>query len=294
MIYLFLTALIWGLSFALAKKALLVLGPWQLVFIRLLLGGITVWLVQRRLVTRYTFGGPERHLVWLPGILIGVFEFALTYILYTASLAYLPSGLVGALTLLTPIYIYILSLFAGLNTWDRRALGAVVLSVGGAAICLPKELWQGFDNHGWTGFVLINLSNLCFALGNVLIDKFQLERRWDDDHTYRGLFIGAAVCLIPAIFLSDTSALTSMSPEQMLLPGYLGIVATGIGFFLWNKGVSSTSALMAGVMGNLKGPLALAWGAVLLAENINTAMIIGTACLFVSIFLVPRRRIYST
>jgi drug/metabolite transporter (DMT)-like permease len=289
-IYLFVTAVIWGLSFALAKKALHVFTPYQLVAIRLLLGALTVWIVQRRLVTRYTFGGPERHVVWLPGVLIGVFEFALTYLLYTAALSFLPSGVIGALTLLTPIYIFIGSWLVGLEEAKPRALLAVCVSILGAYLCIPFGVWSESLSGGLWGVILINISNACFALGNIIINKLSIQYRWDDDHTYRGLLIGGLIAFICMLIDPASRHLPDLSFQAWLLPLYLGVVATGIGFFLWNKGVNDASANMAGVMGNLKAPFAIMWGSVLLSEPMNWSTWVGVFLLLTAIYLLPKRR----
>jgi drug/metabolite transporter (DMT)-like permease len=86
MLFLLSAVFIWGFSFALSKLALNTLSPFELVTARMFLGALTGWLITG--VLRARRGGHDPQLEnhgWagLEVLILGLFEFAGTYILYT-------------------------------------------------------------------------------------------------------------------------------------------------------------------------------------------------------------------
>jgi drug/metabolite transporter (DMT)-like permease len=227
---------------------------------------------------------------WRVAFFIGLFEFAGTYIFYTWSLRYLPSGIVGTLTLLTPVFTYLASLVAGIAGLNVRFFAAIFLSVFGAALCLPVE--KSFSSFQFTAPVLIGvgfitLSNILFAIGNVFITRLNLKNRWSDEITYQALAFGALISLVVCIFTPHESIERLSHLKVWLLPFYLGIVATGVGFYLWNRGVKKVSATPASLIGNFKAPFSLLWGALLLGEKLSFQIFAGLALLILATQVLP-------
>jgi drug/metabolite transporter (DMT)-like permease len=311
-----LTAVIWGLSFALAKMSLNVFSPFELVTLRLALGSLTVFLITkifgnseargkgskesevkkagnvREDLARGEKSGPSTFLK--TAMAIGFFEFAGTYIFYTWSLSYLPSGIVGTLTLLTPLFTYMVSLAFGVAKKSMRFALAILLSMVGAGLCLPIEKIVAqisskslMDSHVGFGVLLILVSNLFFAFGNVLITRADQKGRWRDTITFQGLGFGALLAFIVCIFAPHEPYTRLAHLKVWVLPLYLGIVATGIGFYLWNRGVQKVTATPASIIGNFKAPFSLLWGAFLLHEIVNLKIILGLFLLFIAANVLP-------
>ena len=298
MVDLVTTAFIWGFSFALAKKALNNLSPYELVTIRLALGALTVFILTNFSafrVPRILSGSAKKSFKrekLKVAFLIGLFEFASTYILYTWSLKFLPSGVVGTLTLLTPVLTYSVSMLAGISKWSGKALLSISLSILGAALCFPMtRIFAGFhpEASAVTGFMLIMISNLFFAVGNVIITKTERRGLWTQSLTFHGLGVGALLALM-ACFVFPAGNYSRFSDYHVwLLPFYLGIVATGLGFFLWNRGVQKVSATAASVVGNFKAPFSILWGALLLGESVSWSLMAGLLCLLAAVQVLPKK-----
>jgi drug/metabolite transporter (DMT)-like permease len=284
MIDLIFAVLIWGLSFALAKKALNEFSPFELVTIRLALGSLTAFGISRFWTkTKSSNRSPMTPLI------LGFFEFGGTYLLYTWSLSYLPSGVVGTLTLMTPVFTMLIGRAFGINNLNKYSLLATILSLFGALLCFPfTRIFGGFEMSPQSalGLGLIIGSNLLFAIGNVLISKWERQKRWDQSLTSKGLGYGCIFALMATFARGSTAPINVSDWRVWILPFYLGVIATGLGFFLWNRGVQKVSAFPASLIGNFKGPLAVLWGILLLNEKFDSKFLLGLVLLFCSAGMV--------
>jgi drug/metabolite transporter (DMT)-like permease len=69
---------------------------------------------------------------------------------------------------------------------------------------------------------------------------------------------GLAVTTVAATVAGGWASAAQVSATQAAVLGYLGVVATGLGFFLWNRGAVTAPAGALAVFNNLKIPAAVA------------------------------------
>ena len=114
-------------------------------------------------------------------------------------------------------------------------------------------------NAALIGFTLMQLSNLCFAAGQLEYKRFRKKHAAVSDHeVYALAFIGAVICNGIATTISGGWAdVASLTPAHWQLLLYLGIVASGLCFFWWNKGAVQTDTPTLAVLNNVKIPLAV-------------------------------------
>ncbi len=280
MYFLAVTALIWGFSFALAKMALAGFHPSQLAFYRLGLGFLTAAFIYRREIRRFQF---------IPALLIGLFEFALTYLLYIHSLAYLPSGVVGTLTLLTPLSHYLLGIPFGVVSPSLSGGIAILLSIAGGLLAIPPQVFhQTLEAHFLSiGVGLILLSNLSFSIGNIWVARHR-ERLIGNSIWGQG--IGALLICAYMLFTGDSFHLPqALTLKNLSLLLWLGTVPTGIGFMFWNRGIGLAGVLPAAIFSNVKGPLSLLFGYFLLSESLSWKGIAGAFLLFLGAIVLSMR-----
>ena len=75
---------------------------------------------------------------------------------------------------------------------------------------------------------------------------------------------------------------------QVLALLYLGLIASGLCFFLWNSGAKRTSAGVLSVMNNLKIPLAVACSLLFFGEEGNIPALIGGGAVILAALLLGR------
>lgn len=151
--------------------------------------------------------------------------------------------------------------FYALNYAKHRiTLGAAVIKAKGAP-----------SGNIWIGFALMQLAGLAFAYGQVAYrDWKRLHTQTNDRDGFALLYIGGTVCAgIFSLSLTDWSALEiSVSQWQALL--YLGCIASGLGFFLWNKGAARSNPGTLAAFNNAVVPLAVICSLFIFGEITNS------------------------
>lgn len=244
MILLFLVSLIWAFSFGLVKSA--GIDPYFLAAARL-------WIAFAVFLPFLRLRGVERRLGLRLGV-AGAFQFGLMYLAYNYSFNYLKAYEVALFTIFTPIYVT-LTHDVLQRRLDWRHLATAVLAVVGTAIVKQGSL---LEPGVWGGFLLVQVSNLCFAFGQVYyVHTLKSAPQVSNRQIFALLYLGGALLasLAAAIFTPwGKLALTSTQIGTLL---YLGAVASGISFFLWNIGARRVNAGTLAIFNDLKIPLAV-------------------------------------
>ncbi|MEP0355322.1 EamA family transporter [Paraglaciecola sp.] len=246
--YLLITTFIWAFSFGLIGSALKGLDPLQLADTRLLIA-LLVFLPFLKLTnTNY------REKLQL--ILIGAIQYGLMYTCYLSAFRFLPSHLVALFSVFTPLYIVIMNDLQARSFTPWYVL-ASLLSIAGALVIKVGNI---DSNDFWLGFGLMQISNLAFAFGQLVYRDWKLSRPQVKDSSVFGfLYIGAAVFTCAAtILISKQSPIPiDGTASQWGALIYLGVVASGLGFFFWNKGATQTNVGVLAVFNNAVVPLAM-------------------------------------
>lgn len=277
MLLLLVVSLLWAFSFGLIKGRLAGLDSAFISAARLGLA-LLVFLPFLRLK-----GVTLRTAAALTGI--GAVQFGLMYLAYNESFRYLPAYEVALFTITTPILVTLLA-DAIDRTFRLRALLAALLAMVGTAVLLFKT-----DALGGTlkGFALVQLSNAAFAVGQVLYRRVRQKPGLPSDrHTFALLYLGGFLVALAAMFTHDITV--TLHPPQVLTLVYLGVIASGLGFFLWNVGATRVNAGTLAVMNNAKVPLAVACSLLFFGESADpTRLLLSLALLATAVWLAEKR-----
>ena len=269
MLYLLFASFIWSFSFGLIKGNLTSLHPNLVSFIRIAIS----FLVFLPFIKVKSI--PNRFKLNL--MVIGAVQYGLMYITYIYSYKFLKGYEAALFTIFTPLYVSIIYDITK-KRYHRRYLIISLLAVAGTAIIVYKEI---ASSSFLPGFILIQLSNLFFAWGQIkyrAIMKNNVDIRDKDIFAY--LYSGALLVTLSALLITVDLNTVSISTQQALTLIYLGSVASGLAFFLWNFGVRRSGIGTISVMNNLKIPLAVFVSMTVFGESGNLSRIlIGCAIL---------------
>src|SRR5688572_7684577 len=254
MLQLIVVSIIWAFSFGLIKRFL---GGVDSTFVSAARLGLALLVFLPFLRWR----GLERRL-GLTLTAVGGMQFGLMYLAYIESFRYLHAYEAALFTITTPILVTLIA-----DAFDRtlrlRALAAATLAVAGTALVAVKSTDL---NVTLTGFALVQFSNASFAAGQVFYRRIRARQPELRDRDVFGLLYAGA-CVVAACALAARGVLPTLTSPQVLTLLYLGVLASGLGFFLWNVGATRVTAGTLAVMNNAKVPLAVAVALIFFGEQ---------------------------
>jgi len=187
-------------------------------------------------------------------LLIGGIQYGLMYGAYIYTYQFLEAHSIALFTVTTPIFVALLDDgFAG--RFRVRYLVFALVSVVGAVVIY----YNAPDLEvALMGILLLQVSNLCFAFGQVYYRRIIKDHPGLTMREHFGvLYLGGFLVSVFLMLLGTDWNRTAVSVTQVWVIGFLGILASGIGFFLWNYGATKTNAGTLAILNNLKIPLAV-------------------------------------
>lgn len=255
---LILVSFIWAFSPGLIKGRLTGIDATAVAAIRLALA-LLVFLPFFR--PRGLNGATLRRLM-----VIGTLQFGLMYLTYLRAFALLPAYAVGLFTITTPLYLVLLDT-AMSRRWQPRYAVAALIALSGAAVMVVQDHAVSID---WLhGCLLVQLSNLCFAAGQLAWrrERAKLPAATSDASLFALPYLGAfLITALASCFYTPWSAV-HLNTSHIVTLLYLGAIASGIAFFLWNLGATRVSTGALAVLNNVKIPLTVACSLLFFGEH---------------------------
>jgi len=273
-------SLIWAFSFGLIKGQLAGIDSTAIATLRLALA-FAVFLPFLRF-TGVTLRSATRL------ILVGAVQFGLMYLLYQRSYIYLPAYAVVLFTLTTPLYMAVLDAVIERRLEARFLVAAALALLGSAAV------WFTGTPHGdlLKGFLLIQLSNICFAAGQLAWrrERAQLDPAVSDASLFALPYAGAAfVGAAGSLFFTDWHAVSPTFAQWGVL-AYLGVISSGACFFWWNLGATRVNVGTLAVFNNAKVPLGVACSLLFFGEHANLPrLLLGGALMGLAVWIAERK-----
>ncbi len=268
MVYLCLMTCVWAFSFSLIGVYLAgQVDPWFSGFSR-----VTVALCVFLPFLRWR-SIPQTLLLRL--VIIGAVQIGAMYGFYYQSFLYLTVPEVLLFTVMTPVYITLLNDCISRQFRPRYLLVAVVAVLGAIAI-----RYNTLSGDYWFGLLLVQGANLSFAAGQVFYKRITRPDGFTHRHSFAWFFVGAwVVTLVTMMMFGNWQKLPTTQTQWGILL-YLGLVASGGGYFLWNKGVSQVSVATTAVMNNVLIPAGLVVNLILWNRSVEWgSLLVGTICI---------------
>ncbi|QLD33933.1 DMT family transporter [Mannheimia varigena] len=284
MLYLLIATLIWASSFIVGKVAIAEFDPVQIMQIRLTLAAFIALPFFMRAYRKIQKN--QQIKVWL----IAFLTFPLCVILQFSGLKLTSAASAVALLGLNPL----LTVLVGYFCFNKQATGLdFILSLFACVGILIMA--AGSDDSGsinMLGLLLVTLGSLSFIIG-MYLSKDILQSVKVTDLTNITLVQGAITALpITLLFAEDWQLPTSLSAWASV--AYLGIICSSLAMLLWNKGISQSSPILAGILLALEPVFGLLMALVFLSEQLSlitwVGIIIVICTALLSVFLPMMKR----
>jgi carboxylate/amino acid/amine transporter len=240
--YLFAVTLLWAFSFSLIGVYLAgQVDAWFSVLMRIALATLVF-------LPFLSFKKTPKPLA-IKLMFIGAIQLGAMYSFYYHSFLYLSVPEVLLFTVMTPIYITLLNDALEKHFNPRFFVIALIAVCGALAI-----RYESINSNFLMGLLLVQAANMCFATGQVTYKRLMSNSKLDHKTVFGWFFIGALiVATVCYVLFGNTDKLPS-TPIQWGVLIYLGIVASGLGYFGWNKGATLVNVGALAAMNNVLIP----------------------------------------
>lgn len=272
---------IWGGMYVVSKVVLDVIPPFALITLRLILGGLTLWLM---IVLRGGVKIPSRAFWRVLGVGAIGYGISLGFQFVGTKLSTAANG--SLVTSATPAFIL---LFAALLLHERltfnRILALLISTVGVLAVINPQAAL--LDAPLLWGNLALLAAALTWALYSVLIRA--VTRDLDVLSVSLVAFLGGLPIVIPmAAREVVTVGFGPIGPGTILGVLFLGIVATAAAMVLWNTAFSILEASLASLTFFAQPVVGTLLGWLFLKEPITPLFLLGGALIAAGLVLASR------
>lgn len=283
---LFVLSLIWGMSFLFIKVLLGVFDPWQIVFIRCLLGILTIlplFLLSKQTVNWRSI--PVKKLA-----LVGVLNAGIPWGLIAWSETFLDSGYTAILNATTPIWTTMMGVFFFSIRMQWRQWIGVMVGFVGIILLMDVDAPGLAKNQLILGIVLMLTATSCYGYSS------QYAKKHLQDTT---VWITASTTLLAGLLLSALMMgitggwhLPDDAFHQNVVLSFigLGVFGSGLAYLLYYYMISAGSAEFATLVTYLVPVSAVIWGSVLLNEKIHPIAFLGLVFIFAGVYLTGKKK----
>jgi len=241
-----ITTVLWAFSFSLIGEYLAgQVDSWFSVLMRIGLAAL-VFLP----FLRWRNIKPKVILMYM---LVGACQLGIMYLFSFRAYMYLTVPEFLLFTVLTPLYVTLIyDLISGQRLRWAYVFGAL-LAVLGAAIIRYHLL----SEHFWWGLLLVQAANISFAIGMVGYKRLMEVHPLPQHTAFSWFYLGALVVAVVAWCLWGNPQQLPTTNLQWGILVWLGVVASGLGYFMWNYGATQVDAGTLGIMNNMHVPAGL-------------------------------------
>jgi drug/metabolite transporter (DMT)-like permease len=281
-IALFFLAIIWGSSFILMKKGLVVYSHNVVAALRISLASIVLFPFALKGFNKVNAKD------WKYLIFTGVIGNGIPAFLFTFAQTEVSSSLTGMLNSLVPIF----SLVVGLFLFKSKPLKTQVIGIfigllGASGLILSNGLPS--ENSNFMFILLIVLATVCYALSVNVIKAYLKE--------INAIHITALsfICLAPftIIYLLTTNFIevtinNSASFNALIYIGILAILGTALAIIIFNLLIKATTTVFATSVTYLIPIVAIFWG-IFDGETMNMIQVISALITLIGIYFINKR-----
>lgn len=276
-------SLIWGTSFLFIKILDSYLQPWDLVFLRCLLGALPLYVIMLFKMKKETW----RSLPWIPLIISGFMNAAIPWTLIALSETSIRSGTAAILNATTPIWTSVVGFALFAVALSKKQWIGILIGFVGILILMNFNL-SGFLAENFVGVGTMVVAAVCYGF------SFQYVKRYLSDVPVLiiaagTLTVGFVTTGILSISLDGFPVEAFTSWQPLLSIFCLGVLGSGFAYLINFYIVQKGGAEFASFVTYLVPVSAMFWGWLILGEPLSVHLVIGLLFIIGGVYLSGRK-----
>ncbi len=269
---------IWGSSFVALKSAMVDLGEYTVIFLRMVIASLC-FLYFIKSFLKYEFTKSDIKYI----LLLALFEPCLYFIFEAKALLYTSASQAGMITSLMPLLTAMAAGYFLKEIISRKLIfGSLIAMIGAVWLSVQATTTVSAPNPMLGNF--LEFCAMVCAAGYTIVTRYLVEK-------YSALFITAIQAFIGAIFFFPFFAYEMVFVDMnftmtaILWTVYLGVVVTLGGYGLYNYALTKIEASKAGMFVNLIPVFTLILAFLILGEKLSIQELIASATILIGVII---------
>ncbi|MCP4360547.1 MAG: DMT family transporter [Chloroflexi bacterium] len=280
-VLLILLAAMWGPSFLFIKVAVETIPPVTLVFFRVLLAAVLLYLF-----LRWQHGRLPRSLnTWKHLSIVALVHNAIPFVLFAWGEQYVDSALASILNGSIPLFTILLAhVFTQDDHLTPAKIGGVLIGFAGMVALVLPTLQDGVEATTW-GVLALTLAAFLYGIA-IVYTRLHL-RGLPPLVAPTGQLIMATVFLFPVMMLLEKPYL-GLAPSVQSVASLvaLSVLGTAVAFILYYRLIEQAGASMVSMVAYVIPVFGIILGVVILNESLTVNMVIGGGLILVGVMVV--------
>lgn len=273
---LLILAAIWGASFLFMRIVAPVLGALWTAEVRVAIAGLAMLAFMLATGRAMQF---KAH--WKPYLVLGTFNSAVPFALFSYAALTLPAGYSAILNATSPLWGALIGAAVLGEKLTARKIAGLIAGIVGVAFLVRLGPAQ-FSPHVLIAALACVGAAFCYGIAGAYSKK--QSKAMAPQMMATGSQLGAALVLLPFLPLSPVRG--EITPLVMLLAGLLALLCSAVAYFIYFRLIADLGPTKALTVTFLIPLFALVWGALFLQETINLNTLIGCALVVLATRLV--------
>lgn len=282
---LILLSLIWGSSFMLIKKSLVVYGPGEVGALRIVTAGLALMPIAFRHMGRLNLR--KKGLLLIIGF-VGSF---IPAFLFAKAQTQLESSITGILNALTPLFVVIMGALFFRQKFTRRNTIGLIISFAGSVLLVAAGSSGGLGDINFYALFVV-AATICYGVNLNVIKNYLADLKPVTITAVSLLFVSplALGYLLGASSFTEKLASQPGAWEALMYVSILGVIGTSMALILFNKLVQVTNPMFASFVTYLIPIVAVIWGVAYFDETILPLQYAGMFAIVVGVYIAQRKK----
>ncbi len=267
-----------GSSAAVTRYLVSTADPVSIAILRFGLGFLCMLLIALALRVRLP---PRRD--WLAVATLGVFFFAIFFILYNVAIGYTTAARASLALSTIPLQTMIVGALLRIEPLTVRKTIGVVIAMAGVAVALVAGITDA-PPESWRGELIMTGAVLCMAFYNVWSRPF-IQRSSALGFLTVGMGAGAIALVIVETQTGGFATLAAFETREWIAGLYLGIGGGALAFILWVLALERASPTRVANTMTVNPLAAMLLASVLVHEPVTLNLVIGLVAVFAGIWI---------
>lgn len=274
----FVLVTLWGLDYSIAKEALEVLLPLNLMFFKYAGGLVVVFIL--KLVTDRKFSIRKQDLLlFVLCSLTG--QIVYYYCEYTA-MSYMPVSLITIILSFMPIVSILIERILFKQKFPRKLFFWLLVCIGGVALVIGADFRILLQGRA-IGYLLALCAVMLWNGYNFLTKK--VSEGYDSTTlAFNQLLCTTLLSLPYALYVMPPAS--EFSPGLVLRLAYLGVGSAGFGYLILVRGVRDLGPTVSAMFSNMLPVTSTIFGWLILGEHLGPLQLVGGCIVMISSLIV--------